>query len=317
MKEDNKRQTIVLTSIYEGDETACRTYGVSLESLQRYKRLFKKEDPERWEKLQTMATMTANFLPSDLKVIIEAGKHKKQEQEIPIRSFEGSSELTFGFMTDTHIGSIYFDEGYFRSAIAEMKQQNCEFICHAGDVTDGLSNRPQHIYELTHIGYAAQKEYAIELLSLWDKPWYIIDGNHDSYYVQSGGGYIVKDICSHLKDAHYLGENQGDCIINDVKFKLWHGLDASAYATSYRLQKLVEAFASGQKPRILLAGHTHKQVYMFERNVHIFSGGGLSKQSKWMLGKRLAQHTGFFVIKLKTKFGEILSCNSTWYPFYS
>jgi len=182
--------------------------------------------------------------------------------------------------------------------------------------SDGLSNRPNHIYELNKIGYKAQKEYAIELLSEWKKPLYLVAGNHDSYYVMHGGAYIVEDICEVIDNAVYVGESMGDIEINDIKFNLWHGIDGSSYATSYRVQKLIEAFTGGEKPQILLCGHTHKQGYFFERNIHAFSGGALSRQSKFMKGKKLANHSGFWIIEMNVKDKEILSVKSEWFPFY-
>ena len=44
-----------------------------------------------------------------------------------------------------------------------------------------MSGRPGQIYELTHVGYRAQRDEAISLFSQWGKDWYVIEGNHDCF----------------------------------------------------------------------------------------------------------------------------------------
>ena len=197
-----------------------------------------------------------------------------------------------------------------------MRAAECEFICHAGDVTEGMSNRPDQIYELTELGYSAQKQKSIEMLSMWDGPWYMIDGNHDRWFVKSSGAYIVEDIAGSIKNAVYLGQDEGDLILGDAVVKLWHGEDSSSYATSYRLQKLIESLSGGQKPNVLLAGHTHKQGYFFDRNIHVVSGGSMQLQSKWMRGKRIAAHVGYHIIDMTITDDGVTRFGIEWFPFF-
>ncbi len=312
---DEKLQQIIDCIFYESPEVAVEKFGVTLETLNRYKRLYRKRSPERFKQLETMSKIHGTFSDDDIKNILKSGKHGKKDEIIFKKTFSGD-KLKFGVISDTHFGSKYFDKGIYLSAIQEIKKQDCQFICHIGDVTDGMSNRPDHIYQLTHIGYDAQKEYALELLNEWDKKWYIVDGNHDSWFTMRSGSYIVKDICKELDDADYVGQNQGDIVINDIKIRLFHGLDGSSYATSYRIQKVIESFTGGGKPNLLLLGHTHKALYLFERNVHAISAGALSLQSSWMRGKKLSNHTGFWICELQVDNGEILGCKTEFFPFY-
>ena len=68
-----------------------------------------------------------------------------------------------------------------------------------------MSHRPGHIYELTHLGYAQQKDYAVKLFSQWtDTEIYAIDGNHDRWYIKSNGSLIVKDIDKELHKRNKL-----------------------------------------------------------------------------------------------------------------
>jgi hypothetical protein len=97
---------------------------------------------------------------------------------------------------------------------------------------EGMMGRPGDIYELSQIGYKAQKEKAVEIFKQWEKPLYIVSGNHDcSYNTKLGTGVdIVEDICENLgPDAHYIGINDGNLTLNGVVIKLWHGGDGSCF----------------------------------------------------------------------------------------
>ena len=234
----------------------------------------------------------------------------------PKINFDGN-HVRFGFVTDTHIGSLYFIEKYWFQFLDVCTDTGCEFIAHTGDVCEGLSNRPGHAMECTHIGHRLQLLYAVDLLSKWEKPIYLIDGNHDRWFEKSAGASIVEDIADSIPNATFLAHEIGDLLVNGCKIRLVHGEDGSSYATSYRPQKWVESFCGGDKPNVLLMGHVHKQCYIFERNVHIFSGGCLSLQSAWMKSKRLAAHSGFWIIDLWIgKKGGVNRCGCEWYPIY-
>jgi len=82
------------------------------------------------------------------------------------------------------------------------------------------------------------------------------------------------------------------------------------------VQKIIEAFTGGEKPNVLLTAHTHKALYLFDRNIHAVSTGSIQRQSGFMRYKRLAAHTGFWIIGGKIRDGEIVQFTPTWYPFY-
>ena len=225
-------------------------------------------------------------------------------------------EIRFGFFTDPHMGSIYYREEFMDSFIRRCEEGKADFVVCGGDVTHGMDpSKYNLLYELTHIGYAAQKDYAIQQLKRIPFPIYTIDGNHDRWY-ESLGAHIVEDICKEIPGAKYLGRDEGDIEIAGITIKTWHGEDGNSYATSYRIQKLIESLTGGEKPNVLLCGHTHKQGYFFERNIHAVTGGALSTQSRWMRSKRLACHSGYHFITMRVNDGGVGEFTVTWKPFY-
>ena len=257
------------------------------------------------------------YSEKELKLLAKGGL-PMEYKHTPVHDFSGE-HVTIGYFTDPHIGSVYTDYDYLTAAREKWAEQNVDMIVCCGDVTEGLSNRPDHIYQCTEYGYDAQKEKAIEILGQFDFcPVYMIDGNHDRWYIKNSGGKIVKDICDSLGEGfEFLGHDEGDILINDVKIKLWHGEDGNSYALSYRLQKLLESLSGGEKPHVMFCGHTHKYVKIFERNVHCISCGCIEKQSKWMRGKKIAAHTGFGIEHLVINESGVGRITDTFFPFYA
>jgi predicted phosphodiesterase len=230
--------------------------------------------------------------------------------------FQGE-EIRFGFFTDPHMGSIYYREEFLDSFIRRCEEGRADFVVCAGDLTNGMDPRKYNLlYESTHIGFAAQKDYAVEQLKRIPFPVYAVDGNHDRWY-EAMGAHIVDDICKEVPGSKYIGRDEGIIQIGDISIMVFHGEDGSSYATSYRVQKLIESFTGGEKPNVLLCGHTHKQGYNFERNIHAVSGGALSTQSRWMRSKKLPCHSGYHFITMRVNEGGVGEFTPTFKPFYA
>lgn len=236
-----------------------------------------------------------------------------------VTSFQGST-LKFGVITDLHIGSKYFHPAKLTAAYDMFEEEGIDTILCAGDVVEGMSSRDGHVFECTHIGYDAQREFALELLGKWGGKIYSIDGNHDRWFGKRSGARMVPDIDKLLPNFHFLGHDEGDLLIETpggtAWIKLWHGEDGSSYAHSYRIQKLIESLTGGQKPHVLITGHVHKQGYFMERNIHTILGGCIQNQSKWMRGKRLPAHTGFWIVSFTVNDDGVTRFLPEWFPFF-
>ena len=266
--------------------------------------------------LDLVDKLKKQYEPSELQALINGYRIAPEKLRAPKINFTGG-HIKIGVIGDTHIGSLYTDDDMILQAFDIFKTHNVDMMVHTGDVTEGMSNRPGHIYELKYLGYDMQKDKAIELLKKCPVPAYYIDGNHDRWFMKSNGANIVKDICDAIPNATYLGHDEGDLsLTEDITLRLWHGEDGSSYATSYRIQKIIESLTGGDKPSILLLGHVHKQVYLFERNIHCVSTGCLQRQTPWMRGKRISAHTGFHIIDVYVGYTGVSRFGVEWFPFY-
>lgn len=312
MVSDRRCREVLEYAEKNGDEAARETFGLTPVTLARYR--VKLGDSAPMGKV--LRELKEKYSDGELRSILKGRGFGEKERPAVSINFAGEA-VRFWFATDLHMGSEVYKAEFLDSLLKEAEGFGAEFGVIAGDVTEGLSSRPGHVYELTHIGYASQLRYAIEQLSKWKGKLYCIDGNHDRWYLKSNGAIIVEDICGQLPDAEFLGHDEGDINVNGVKVRLFHGEDSSSYATSYRIQKLVESYTGGDKPNVLLVGHTHKQGYFFERHIHCVSGGALSTQSRWMRSKRLANHAGFWLIEMTVNDGDVSRFKCEWMPFYA
>ncbi len=303
--------------IYGRDET-CKKYNLTSETLRRYKTHAKptNETPFDLDGNMLLKKIQEKFSPGELKSILNdkfIPEHGKT-----VYDFSGDT-IKFAVISDPHIGSNYTNENRITAALEECKNQNVSLVLFSGDITEGMSGRDGHVYELTHIGYQAQRQAAINLLKPFTDYFDIkmISGNHDLWFASKAnmGALIVKDICDSI-NAEYLGEHEATIIMNGIKIMLWHGEDGASYALSYRIQKIIESLTGGEKPHILITGHDHKQGYFFTRNIHAVLGGCIQKQTPWMRRKKLAAHEGFWIIELTIKNKEVKKFKPEWIPFY-
>lgn len=319
MESKERIKEIVEYSLDYGDKVTIENFNIKESTLERYKREYKKNignnsDLKISSNLQKIGEI---YSEKEIEALAKGGRLVPGYAPAPIIDFSGE-RIRFGVISDTHMGSVYFDEQCYDSALSEFKKEGCEFILHAGDIVEGMSVRPGHIYELTQLGYDNQFHYAKSQLEKWEKDWYMIDGNHDRWFIKSNGAIIGKHLGEALPNVHYLGPDEGDISLKgETTIKLWHGDDGGgSYAISYRVQKIVEALPGGEKPGMLITGHDHKSGKFFVRNVHTILAGAMSRQSKFMRSTKKENHYGFWIIDAWVKDKSIKKVTTTFYPFY-
>lgn len=311
-------QKIIAVLLSEGRDNVLKQFGLNDETLNRYLRLAKEYGISTVDKGKIISQIIQNYSDKELEAIAKGGRIVPGYGKVPIVSFEGD-RIRVGAMTDTHIGSIQSPPERIYQIFDEFKKAKVDFITHSGDVTEGMSNRPGHIYELTALGYDAQKALSIEIFKQWtDTDIYAIDGNHDRWFLKSNGAKIVKDIADVIPNFKFIGHDEGDISLKGkATLNLWHGEDGNSYALSYRLQKILESLTGGEKPNAMICGHTHKYVDIFERHVFCTSVGCVQSQTPWMKSKRIAAHPGFAIIDYWVNDRGICKMTHTWHPFYS
>ena len=309
-------EVLSFAAVY-GDEEALSVYEIKEQTLSTYLHAAKKRGLKisGLDRSKVIRDILNTYDKAELRAIALGGRVLPGMNKVPKINFSGNS-IKLGVLSDTHIGSKYFSEERLDAAYREFEREKVEIVVHSGDVTEGMSNRLGHIYELSHLGYDQQKTEAVKQIEKCPVPIYMIDGNHDRWFMKSNGALIVGDIAKAVEHATFLGHDEGDIPIGNTTIKLWHGEDGNSYAFSYRLQKIVESFTGGEKPGVLIAGHTHKALYMFNRHIHVISAASIQSQTPWMRSKRIAAHTGFWIIEIFFNDTGVSRFKQELYPFY-
>ena len=196
-----------------------------------------------------------------LKPIKETGVYK-----IP----NNLEHLKFLLLSDTHLASKHDRIDILKYLYQEAEDRGVNYILHSGDITEGVSGRPQQIYDLKEASYTGQRDYVINKYPKSEIPTYLIAGNHDLWWIRQCGADICQDIANHREDIIYLGSDCEDLRIGKLKIRMRHGAGGGAYAKSYKLQKYLDSVPMEERPHILQTGHIHQAFYMKQGKTHCF-----------------------------------------------
>lgn len=271
------------------------------------------------QKDPVMERLRRRYSESEIEAIVRGEGIERKRIAFPEIRLSGEHHKLV-VISDTHIGSVYSPEEWHDVVSNYANENGVEAVLHCGDLVEGMKigRIGTQIYELSELGYEAQKEKAAQILSKYHVPIYIISGNHDFYYQEYAGANIIKTLSESLDNVTYVGHDSADIDVGGAIIRLFHGGDGSnSYAVSYRLQKLCEAITGGDKPNILLAGHVHKFCYIFERNIHAISVPCLQMQTNFMRGKKLAAHTGFLELEFDVYEKSVKNLSVKFFPFYA
>jgi outer membrane protein assembly factor BamB/predicted MPP superfamily phosphohydrolase len=93
-------------------------------------------------------------------------------------AFAQESSITFVHLTDTHVGSSTGAEDLRRTVKDINENDSIQFVIISGDITE--------------FGADTEELLAKQILDSLNKPWYIIPGNHDGNWSESGANTFKK-----------------------------------------------------------------------------------------------------------------------------
>jgi len=215
-----------------------------------------------------------------------------------------------GIIGDTHAGSICERLDALECYYANAKARGVTDIVHAGDILDGDRVYRGQEYELHKRGWHEQSKHVTESYPRAKGiTTHFITGNHDASFKRQVGINVGEELAHRRPDWHYIGEDTGNVSLftaEGLEFRigLIHPDGGSAYALSYKPQKIVESLAGGSKPHMLCIGHFHKMEFIPSyRNVSILQVGTFQDQTPFMARRGLQAHVGGWFIEVDF-FGE-------------
>jgi hypothetical protein len=221
-----------------------------------------------------------------------------------------NKDNTFRFAAfgDFHAASKYCRPEVREDLTRRAEAFGAQCIFDTGNWIDGEARFNR--YDLEVSGLDGQCRHLAKIYPKTKLPTYAIAGaDHEGWYVKSEGVDVGRYCESVMREMGHkwtnLGYMQADivlvnantrrtCILRDM-----HAGGGSAYALSYRPQKIVESFEGGDKPAVLLIGHYHKLDAGLVRNVFYAQTGCGQDQTPFMAQKAIEAHVGGVLIEIE------------------
>ena len=214
-----------------------------------------------------------------------------------------TSTIKFGVTSDRHVGSLYHNGEALNAFYDYAKEQGVKMIFDAGDMLDGHKIYRGQEFELRDLGLERQLDRITK-----DSPrgieTHFITGNHDDSFKHAAGADVGRAIAAAIPGYHFIGSTKaryiwktpnGDCI-----FDLLHPGGGTAYALSYKVQKIIDSLEGGTKPDVLAIGHFHKaELLPSYRNVCGLQAGTFQMQTPFMARLGTPAHVGGWIVEIK------------------
>lgn len=237
-------------------------------------------------------------------------------------------EFSFLAAGDFHIGSKYHRADVMNALHNEAAERGITAAFDTGNWIDGEAS-----FNKTDLAVHGLGPQIRELAQTYPNrlTTYAVAGDdHEGWYSKREGldiGRLAEDEFRHLGRTDWKSLGYMESFVEVVhpssrkstKILLMHPGGGSAYAVSYRPQKIVESFEGGEKPGVVLIGHYHKLSLNLVRNVWAIQTGCAQDQTPFMRKKGIDAHIGgvFVTIKLEEKTGNVVSCTATIRRFHN
>jgi len=259
-----------------------------------------------------------------IQIVEQNGKYKICKDIVPQENhfeidWKGDRIIRFGLMGDPQFNSKYCQITHLHDYYDICEKEGIKTVYNTGDIDEGEEMRVGHKYECYNQG---ADDHIEEIVKNYPKREGIvtefITGNHDHSLIKRAGLDIGRAIEKERPDMKYLGMSAATINLTpNCTLELRHPTDGTAYALSYKTQKMIDAMQGGDKPNILAIGHYHKAEYLFYRNVHTYQTGCFQAQTNWMKGKQIAAMVGGWIVEIHVDDdGTITRCKGEFIPYY-
>lgn len=242
---------------------------------------------------------------------------------------DANGRYRFGFSSDQHICSKYSRLDVLDDLYQKFADRGVKTVLNGGNWIDGEARFNKH--DLLVHGCDAQCR---ELAKVYPKhpgmvTYAVAGDDHEGWYNQQLGidiGAYAETAMREAgrKDWVNLGYMEAFVTLQhrksgkECKGVVMHPGGGSAYALSYKPQKIAEAFSGGDKPAFMVIAHYHKMSYQLTRNIHTVQSGTSQDQSPFMRKKGLEAHVGGGILELEQdpRTGALTACKVEFFNYF-
>lgn len=246
-----------------------------------------------------------------------------------------SKPLKIGIVTDTHLGNIHARLDALNTAYDHFAAEGITRVYHGGNFIDGYKVGINE-FELVEEGGPSierQINYAARIYPQRKgiSTYFITGCCHEGWWIKKSGLNVGRLMESRFRergrqDVEYLGHLEADIELRTSNLaktqrgpimRVFHPGGGTAYALSYKSQKIAASLQGGEKPQIQVITHYHKFDYNYAREIHNVLAGCLEDQTTFMRRHHIEAHVGYLIFEIKVASdGAIESFKPEWKPFY-
>jgi hypothetical protein len=237
----------------------------------------------------------------------EVGKHSWE-----IRS-DKANKYRFLACGDLHAASKYCRWDVRAGLMKHAEEWGAQAVLDCGNWIDGEASFNR--YDLECVGMDAQIQNLASNYLKSKVPTYAVTGaDHEGWYIRREGVDIGRYAEAIMRDAGHpwtnLGYIEADILLRNANsgkaatLRVMHAGGGSAYAISYRPQKILESYEGGEKPDVTLIGHYHKLDAGLIRNVWYGQVGCQQDQTPFMRQRSLEAHVGGILLEIEQDPGD-------------
>lgn len=257
---------------------------------------------------------------------------------VEVRSKE--EVIRFGLISDTHLVSKYADLDTLYLLYKIFEEEGIEQVYHVGNIADGEKTYRGQEYEILTVGADNQADYVAQHYPYVEEitTYFIASSTcHEGGYYKRDGLIFGRLVEQRRDDLIYLGMDEVDVKIENgrgsITLRLMHPGGKSAYATSYRSQKIMESIVDAllseynnieywngrtikkEIPNILAIGHFHKNNVQELYGCYTIQAGCVEYQTPFMKKRSISAHIGGYIVEVRVIDHDVVSrVKVEWIP---
>ncbi len=240
------------------------------------------------------------------------------DKETSTYSFEtdDSNEFKFVGISDVRLGANNQQLTILNDIYRKAQEMGIHNVIICGNISAGLKPITDDSNFITdtqgQIDYIVANFPKVEGITT-----YFISGKLDDKHLSKNKVNIGKRISDARPDMVYLGEDICDITVDRVKMQVMSANLSKTYTASYRVQQIIDAARSEDKPDLFVYGGALQMEKFSYRDVKCLSVPGVCATDKEMKKKRYSNTIGAWYATVKTdEKGKLESFTAIDSPYY-
>jgi predicted phosphodiesterase len=222
--------------------------------------------------------------------------------------FDADHRMKFGVIADNHAGSKYTRLDVLNDLYDRFERAGVTEVYHCGNWIEGEASFNKYDVDVRglhsqckNLAQTYPRREGITTYAVWGD-------DHEGWYAQREGvdvGQYAQQIMRQEGREDWVDLGYIEAIVDLVnaesgaiaRMNVQHAGGGTAYALSYRPQKIIESLEGGEKPAIILIGHYHKMDPGLVRNVWYLQPGCCQDQTPFMRKKAIEAHIGGVLVE--------------------